>query len=155
MKAHGGVDVQILIFLTLSLVGGEWSASRPCRFIPGTHLIRVWVGPRAGLDDVEEKNSWLYRDSDPSAVQPAASRCTDWAIPAPRVAYKAENFLANWVSISFSRSLLLSPVIVLTMSVTMKHEVGCCILEYDRCVSCSLLKGKLPHRRDSALLRQV
>jgi hypothetical protein len=30
------------------------------------------------------ENSWPYRDSnpDPSVVQPVASRCTDWAIPA-------------------------------------------------------------------------
>jgi hypothetical protein len=35
MKAYGGVDVQILIFMTSVVAGGEWSASRPCRFIPG------------------------------------------------------------------------------------------------------------------------
>jgi hypothetical protein len=46
--------------LTSALVGGEWSASCPCRFTPGekshgTHLIGGWVGPRAGLDDVEKR----------------------------------------------------------------------------------------------------
>jgi hypothetical protein len=61
MKAHGGVDVYIHIFLTSALVG-EWSAARPGRFIfgeraPGTHWIGGWVDPRAGLDDVEIKNS--------------------------------------------------------------------------------------------------
>jgi len=30
-----GVEVQFHTFLTTALVGGEWSASRPCRFIPG------------------------------------------------------------------------------------------------------------------------
>jgi hypothetical protein len=35
MKTYGGVDVQIHSFLTLVLVGGEWSASRPCLFTPG------------------------------------------------------------------------------------------------------------------------
>jgi hypothetical protein len=35
MKTYGGVDVQIHIFLTSALVGGEWSASRPGRFTPG------------------------------------------------------------------------------------------------------------------------
>jgi hypothetical protein len=54
------VDVQIHIFLTSALVGGEWSASRPGRFTPGerapgTHWIGGWVGPRAGLDDVEKR----------------------------------------------------------------------------------------------------
>jgi hypothetical protein len=34
MKTYGEVDVYIHIFLTSALVGGEWSASRPCRFIP-------------------------------------------------------------------------------------------------------------------------
>jgi hypothetical protein len=46
--------------LTSALAGGEWSASRPGRFTPGekassTHLIGVWVDPRAGLDDVEKR----------------------------------------------------------------------------------------------------
>jgi hypothetical protein len=35
MKAYGGVDVQIDIFLTTALAGGERSASRPGRFTPG------------------------------------------------------------------------------------------------------------------------
>jgi hypothetical protein len=48
MKVYGGVDAQIHIFLTSALVGGEWSA-------PGTHLIGGWVGPRAGLDEVEKR----------------------------------------------------------------------------------------------------
>jgi hypothetical protein len=60
MKAYGGMDVQIHIFLTSALAGGEWSASRPGRFTPrgkapGTHWIRGWVGPRAGLDDLEKR----------------------------------------------------------------------------------------------------
>jgi hypothetical protein len=33
--------------LTSALVGGEWSASRPGRFTPGTHSIGGCVGPRA------------------------------------------------------------------------------------------------------------
>jgi hypothetical protein len=50
-----GMYVEIHIFLTSALVGGEWSASRPCRFTPeerapGTHWIGGWVGPRAGLE---------------------------------------------------------------------------------------------------------
>jgi hypothetical protein len=35
MKAYGVLDVQIHIFLTSALVGGEWSASRPGGFTPG------------------------------------------------------------------------------------------------------------------------
>jgi hypothetical protein len=55
-----GVDVYIHIFLTSALLGSEWSASRPCRFtpgtrVPGTHWIGGWMGPRDGLDDVEKR----------------------------------------------------------------------------------------------------
>jgi hypothetical protein len=57
MKAYGRVNVQIHIFLTSALGGGEWSASRPGRFTPGERALRThwigWLGSRAGLDDVE------------------------------------------------------------------------------------------------------
>jgi hypothetical protein len=58
MKVYGGVDVEVHIFLTSALVGGEWSASGHGRFTPGertpsTHWIGGWVGPRASLNDVE------------------------------------------------------------------------------------------------------
>jgi hypothetical protein len=60
MKAYRRVDVYIHIFLTSSLAGGERSDSRPCRFTPGVratgiHWIGGWVGPRAGLDEVEKR----------------------------------------------------------------------------------------------------
>jgi hypothetical protein len=90
MKAYGGVDIWTQIFLTSALAGGEWSASRPGRFIPGerargTHWIGGWADARAGLDGLENKISWTYWDSnsDPSVVQPVASRYTDCANPAP------------------------------------------------------------------------
>jgi hypothetical protein len=54
MKAYGVVDVYIHIFLTLALVGAEWSASRPGRLTPSTHWIGGWVGPRAH-QDVEKR----------------------------------------------------------------------------------------------------
>jgi hypothetical protein len=60
MKAYGGEDVYIHIFLTSALAGGEWSASRCHDFTPGeralgTHWIGGWVDPRAGLNDVEKR----------------------------------------------------------------------------------------------------
>jgi hypothetical protein len=89
MKEYGGVDVQTHVFLTSVLVGGEWSASRPYRFTSGertlgTHSIGNWVGPRAGLDELVNKKFLilLYSNSDPSVVQPIASRYTYYAIPA-------------------------------------------------------------------------
>jgi hypothetical protein len=58
MKTYGGVDVHIHIFLTLALVGGEWSASWPQCFAPEerapcAHWIGGWVGPRTDMDTVE------------------------------------------------------------------------------------------------------
>jgi hypothetical protein len=47
--------MDVYIFLTWALVGGDRSASCSDRFTPGTHWIRGWVGPRAGLDDVEKR----------------------------------------------------------------------------------------------------
>jgi hypothetical protein len=75
MKAYGGVDVQIHIFLTSALAGVEWSASRPGRFTlgktaPDIHWIGGWVGPRAGLDDVERENFLPYRDSNSEIADP-------------------------------------------------------------------------------------
>jgi hypothetical protein len=52
--------------MTSALDGGEWSASRPCRFNPGegvagTHWIRDWVGPGAGLVKPGPSSPSLYR----------------------------------------------------------------------------------------------
>jgi hypothetical protein len=60
MKAYGGVNVLIHIFLTSALVGGEWSGSRPSRYTPGerapgTHWIGGLVDARASLDNVEKR----------------------------------------------------------------------------------------------------
>jgi hypothetical protein len=81
------MDVYIQIFVTSALAGGEWSASRPGRFIPGErvpgiHWIGGWVDTRTGLDDVEKRKFLTLQDSksDPSVVQPG--RYTDNAIPA-------------------------------------------------------------------------
>jgi hypothetical protein len=65
MKTYGGVEVLIHVFLTSALDGGEWSASRPCRFTPGSHWIIGWVGLRVGLDAVEKRKSFHCRESNP------------------------------------------------------------------------------------------
>jgi hypothetical protein len=49
------------LFLTSALDGGELPALGHGRFtlgqrVPGTHWIRGWVGPKAGLNAVERKN---------------------------------------------------------------------------------------------------
>jgi hypothetical protein len=66
----------------------EWSASRPGTFTPGeratcTHWLGGWLGPRAGLDDME-KGTFLASNSDPSTIQPVVSRYTDSTIPTPK-----------------------------------------------------------------------
>jgi hypothetical protein len=65
MTAYSGVDMQIHIFLTYVLAGGEGSVSRPGRFtlgerVPGNNRIGGWVNPKASLDDVE-KRKFLIR----------------------------------------------------------------------------------------------
>jgi hypothetical protein len=60
-------------------------AAIPRKRVPGNHWIWDWVDTRTGLDDVENKSSWPYRNSnsDPLVVQPVASIYTDYATPAP------------------------------------------------------------------------
>jgi hypothetical protein len=53
MKAYGGVDIYIHIFLISALDGDEWSTSRPGRFTPGERAPGL-VDLRAGLDDLEK-----------------------------------------------------------------------------------------------------
>jgi hypothetical protein len=68
--------------LTSALDGGEWSASRPGRFIPRerapfTYWIGGWVGPRAVLDAVVKREiPGPHRESNPRTpiVQPVARR---------------------------------------------------------------------------------
>jgi hypothetical protein len=60
VNTYGGVEVWLHVFLTSALDDGEWSASRtghinPKEGVPGTHWIRDWVGPRAGLDTAVAK----------------------------------------------------------------------------------------------------
>jgi hypothetical protein len=70
--------------LTSALDGGEWSASRACRFtsrerVPSTHWIGGWVGSRAVLDAVvKSKIPSPYRESNPRTTisSPLPSRYT-------------------------------------------------------------------------------
>jgi hypothetical protein len=60
MRTYGSGGVVAAPFLTSTLDGGKWSASRPGRLTswertPGTHWIGGWVGPRTDLDVVEKR----------------------------------------------------------------------------------------------------
>jgi len=64
MKIYGEVEVQLHIFLTLALDGGEWLASCPVHFTtrestPGVHWIGGWGGSRVSLDMVEKRRNPL------------------------------------------------------------------------------------------------
>jgi hypothetical protein len=84
MKAYGAVDIEIHIFFTSALAGGEWSASGPCRFTSGerasgTHFIGGWVDPsRSGrYGEVKIFYPKGTRTPAPLVVQPVASRYID------------------------------------------------------------------------------
>jgi hypothetical protein len=76
------VEVQLRVFLTSALDGGEWSDSLPSLFTsgekaPATHWIGGRVVPRAGLDAVAKKKSYLCRESKPVRPVRSVSHFTD------------------------------------------------------------------------------
>jgi hypothetical protein len=50
-----GSEGKAPLFLTSTIVGDEWSASRLFRFTSEAHCIGGWEGPRTGLDAVEKR----------------------------------------------------------------------------------------------------
>jgi hypothetical protein len=84
MKAYGGLDVSIHIFVTSALALTEWSASRPAALRPVSIGYEVGWTPEPVWTLWRRESSLLYRDSnsEPSFVQPVASLYTDYAIPA-------------------------------------------------------------------------
>jgi hypothetical protein len=79
MKAYGRANLYIHIFVTSALVRGEWSASWPSRFTPGT----LWVDPRAGMDDAEKKKFLTLPGLELRPLGRPASRYTDCANLSP------------------------------------------------------------------------
>jgi hypothetical protein len=84
MNVYVGVDVQIHIFLTYTLVGGEWSATRPGRFNPGKMFQypseRRLGEPHSRYGRRGEENildPTRTRTLFPLVVYPIASRYTD------------------------------------------------------------------------------
>lgn len=62
VNRYGGCVYIVLSGFSILALGGDNSlASHPGQFTPrervcGTHLIGVWLGPRTGLKEVEERN---------------------------------------------------------------------------------------------------
>jgi hypothetical protein len=52
MKRYGRMDVQIHVFVTSTLIGGEWSASRSCLFTPEKEIS---VDPRTSVNDLKKR----------------------------------------------------------------------------------------------------
>jgi hypothetical protein len=65
MSGSGGI---VPPRLTSTLDGGEWSASRPGRFTPGTHWIGCWVDLGVGLDVVEQRKMLPLLGIEPVAL---------------------------------------------------------------------------------------
>jgi hypothetical protein len=64
----------IHILLIWALAGGEWLASRPGRFTPGTHWIGDLMDPVAGLHDVEKRKFLILAGLKPRLLgRPARS----------------------------------------------------------------------------------
>ena len=64
------MEVQLQSFLTFAIDGGDYSSSRPDRFIPGKE---GQYALRSGLVAVEiRENTCKKPNHDPSIVQPAA-----------------------------------------------------------------------------------
>ena len=73
---------------------------------PGTQCIGGWVGPRAGLNECGK--SRFQTGFDPRAVQPIASRYTDWAIPTHEDIVTTPNFfycLYFYIRITFNSTV--------------------------------------------------
>ena len=71
--ASSGNFITFYHFLPQALERSEWLASRPGHFTPSAHRTRGWVGPRAGVDDVENIKLSCPRQEpnhDSPAVQP-------------------------------------------------------------------------------------
>ena len=69
------MDVEVRSFSTLAL-GGYGQLHAPVRFIPGQraaviHWMGGWVGPTAGLDDLEKKGKSLGRSRGRTLDHPA------------------------------------------------------------------------------------
>jgi hypothetical protein len=70
---YGGVEVYLNEFVTSTVDGEEWSASRPGHFIygesvPGIHSIGRWAGTWARLDAAEKRKIYCHwQESNPNS----------------------------------------------------------------------------------------
>jgi hypothetical protein len=93
--------------LISALDGDEWSASRLCRVVSGSHWIGRWVGHRVGLDAV------CTAGKRTQAVQPAAVRVLLFYIFSPLHTSRLGLRLVLWTIISW---------IFIYVSVNLAHD---------------------------------
>jgi hypothetical protein len=125
MKAYGGMEVEMYIFLTSALAGGEWSAACPCHFIPrertpGTHWIGGWVGPRAGQDDVE-------KILDPTGTQTLNPRSSS---PQPVATLLSQRHTDNLITYCKFHTLWILNILITHQNYHHHdhHELGCLVV---------------------------
>jgi hypothetical protein len=70
----------IIYYLGTRLRWGFSVTPRP--LFPGTHWVRGWLGPRAGLDAMEKKKIFPLPGIGPRPPNPCTGLYTDWDIPA-------------------------------------------------------------------------
>jgi hypothetical protein len=93
LKACGGVDVKICVFLTWVLVEGGWSASRLRCFnswegTPGTHGTEGWTAPSTGLSYVEKREYLSFQGLELQPIQALVSRDAECAMASPCMVIK-------------------------------------------------------------------
>jgi hypothetical protein len=125
--------------MTTALEGGEGSASRPGRSLPGTHCTRGCVGPGAGLDRCGK--SCHHRDSIPGPSSPQPVKTQETNIKPETV----NRGLTNPIKIRYTSSVL--PVYCFTQLQNNYFEVsillGC---------GASLLDDWYPTFRDTVMV---
>jgi hypothetical protein len=89
-------------FLTSKIYGGNWLASRPCRFIPRerapySHWIGGPVGPRAGLEALKWIKVFAPDGNQTPATQPVANRYTDSSTPTPTFFFFSNSHSGGWI----------------------------------------------------------
>jgi hypothetical protein len=70
MKAYGGMDVYVHIFLTSVLAGGEQSGWCPSRFTPGEGTPQYPLDRRLGGPQIRSGQHGEEKILDPTGIQP-------------------------------------------------------------------------------------
>jgi len=101
-----GLEVQLHAIFALGLDGGEWSASRPGRTVPGKGLLVLIVWAPEPVWNLWKKKKTFSAISRIAMLRysgPLPSHYNDWAIPAPPL----PNFAHNEMYISHAAPFII------------------------------------------------